>query len=107
MGWIKNMLTSSLAFYIVQFFLSLNHRLLVLILGKAGFDLRVVKFFLNYLVDRKTKYFWNNFSSSQFYVNVGVGQGSALSPILSALYLSPFLHILEKCLKNLDFIFCQ
>jgi len=31
-----------------------------------------------------------------------VGQGSALSPILSALYLSPFLHILEKCLKNLN-----
>ena len=31
-----------------------------------------------------------------------MGQGSALSPILSALYLSLFLHILEKCLKNLD-----
>ena len=25
-----------------------------------------------------------------------------LFPILSTLYLSPFLHILEKCLKNLD-----
>ena len=32
---------------------------------------------------------------------MGVGQGSALSPILSALYLSPFLYILEKYLKNL------
>jgi len=32
---------------------------------------------------------------------VGVGQGSALSPILSALYLSLFLHILENQLKNL------
>ena len=30
---------------------------------------------------------------------MGVGQGSALSPILSALYLSLFLHILEKHLK--------
>ena len=36
-----------------------------------------------------------------FDVNVGVGQGSALSPILSSLYLSSFLYILEKCLKNL------
>ena len=91
------MSTSFLAFDIAQFFLSLNYCLLALILGKAGFDLRVVKFFLNYLVDRKTKYFWNNFSSSQFDVNIGVGQGSALSPILSASYLSLFLHILEKC----------
>jgi len=32
---------------------------------------------------------------------MGIGQGSALSPILLALYLSLFLHILEKHLKNL------
>ena len=31
-----------------------------------------------------------------------MGQGLALSPILSALYLALFLHILEKHLKNLD-----
>ena len=39
--------------------------------------------------------------SPDFKVNVGVGQGSALSSILSALYLTPFVHILEKCLKIL------
>jgi len=99
------MLTSSLTFDIVQFFPSLNHYLLVLILGKAEFKSRVVNFFSNYLANRKTKYFWNNFSSSLFDVNVEVGQGSALSPILSVLYLSSFLHILEKCSKNLDLKF--
>jgi len=36
-----------------------------------------------------------------FDVNVRVGQGSALSPIRSTLYLSPFLYILENWLKNL------
>jgi len=36
-----------------------------------------------------------------FDVNVGVGQGSALSPILSSLYLTLFLYILENQLKNL------
>jgi len=30
-----------------------------------------------------------------------VGQELALSPILSALYISPVLHIFEKCLKSL------
>jgi len=50
--WIKNMSTSTLAFDITQFFPSLNHRLLALILGKAGFKSRVVNFFSNYLIDR-------------------------------------------------------
>ena len=100
--WIKNLLMSTLAFDIAQFFPSLNHRLLFLILGKAGFDPKVVQFFSYYLVDRKTSYFWNNFPSCLFDVNMGVGQESALFSILSALYLLLFLHILEKHLKNLD-----
>jgi len=100
-GWAKGKSTSSLAFDISQFFPSLNHRLLVLILEKAGLDLKVTAFFANYLVQRRTNYLWNNLSSPMFDVNVRVGQGSALSPILSTLYLSPLLYILENRLKNL------
>ena len=48
------------------------------------------------------KYLWNNFLSPLFEVNVGVGQGSVLSPILSSLYLSPLLFILENRLKILN-----
>ena len=66
-----------------------------------GFDFHVVQFFSNYLCERKTQYFWNNFSSPLFDINIKVGQESALSPILSVLYLLPFLHILENQLKNL------
>jgi len=104
MGWIRNIPTSILAFDISQFFPSLNHHLLTLMLGKASFDPRVIKFFSNYLIGRRTQYFWNSFSSPFFNVDIGVGQGSALSPILSALYLAPFLHILENCLKNLKIL---
>ena len=100
-GWVKNLSTSTLAFDITQFFPSLNHWLLTLIMKKAGFDNWIVSFFANYLVDRKTNYFWNNFMSPVFNVNVGVGQGSTLSSILSALYLLSFIYILENCLKNL------
>ena len=85
----------------MQFFPSLNHHLLPLILAKAGFDHKVSNFFRNYLIGRKTKYLWNNFSSPFCNVDVGVSQGLALSPILSALYLSPLFYILEKWLKNL------
>jgi len=37
-----------------------------------------------------------------FNVNVSVGQGSALSPILSALYLTPIIKIFKKRIKNLN-----
>ena len=90
-----------LAFDISQFFPSLNHRILVLILEKAGLNPKVMTFFANYLIQRSTKYLWNNLSSPMFNVNVGVGQGSALFPILSSLYLFPLLYILENRFKNL------
>jgi len=99
--WVKNLNTSTLAFDIAQFFPFLNHQFLVLILKKAGFDPCIAKFFSNYLIGRKINYFWNSFTLPSFDVNVGVGQRSALSPILSALYLLPFLHIIENHLKNL------
>ena len=102
LGWAKGRPTSTLAFNISQFFPSLNYCLLVLILEKAGFDPKVVSFFSNYLTQRCMKYLWNNFLSPLFEVNIGVGQGSALSPILSLLYLSPLLFILENRLKILN-----
>jgi len=79
----------------------LNHQLLSLILDKTSFDFKIFLFFQDYLVDRKTMYLWNSFSSSLFNVNISVRQSSALSPILSALCLSPIFHIFEKILKNL------
>jgi len=101
-SWVKNISTSILAFDIAQFSPSLNHCLLTHILQKAGLDIHIVNFFANYLIDRKTNYLWNNFSSPIFDINIGIGQRSALSLILSALYLSFFLYILENCLKNLN-----
>jgi len=92
---------SILAFNITQFFPLLNYWLFPLILAKASFDHKVLNFFKKYLVSKKTKYLWNSFSSPFYAVDVGVGQELALSPILSALYLSPIFYILENCLKNL------
>jgi len=76
--------------------------MLMLIIVKAGFNPRNSCFFSNYLIERKTKYLWNNFSSPFFNINVGVGQELALSPILSALYLLPVFYIFEERLKNLE-----
>ena len=103
-GWIKNKTTSILAFDISQFFPTLNHHILTLILEKAGLDSKVTVFFADYLVRRKTNYVWNNLSSPMHKVNVGVSHGSALSPILFALYLSSLLYILENQLKILNIL---
>ena len=99
--WAKGKSISTLAFDISQFFLFLNHNLLTTVLSKVGLEPKVSRFFADYLVQRKTNYVWNNLQFPEFEVNVSVGQGSALSPILSALYLTPFLYILEKRLKIL------
>ena len=95
----------TLVFNIAQFFLSLNYQLLPHIMDKAGLDCKVSTFFKDYLVGKKRKYLWNNFLSPFCSINVGVGQGSALSPILSAFYLSPIFHIFEKHLKILKYLF--
>jgi len=55
-GWVKNSTTSTLVFDIAQFFPSLNHYFLICILQKAVLDSRVVNFFTDYLVSRKTNY---------------------------------------------------
>jgi len=90
---------STLTFDITQFFSSLNHQLLPFILDKASLNHKISMFFKNYLVGRKTKYLWNDFVFPSFNINVGVGQESALSLILSAFYLSPIFLSLENYLK--------
>ena len=70
-------------------------------MDKAGFDSKVSLFFPNYLVGRKTHYLWNSFIFPSLNADVGVGQGSVLSSILSALFISPIFHIFDKRAKNL------
>ncbi|KAJ3558029.1 hypothetical protein NP233_g11592 [Leucocoprinus birnbaumii] len=77
-GWAKGLKTSVIAFDIAQFFPSLNHEMLLGILAKG------------------TRYLWNSFSSDLRLTDVGMGQGSALSPVLSALYLAPVIQLFER-----------
>jgi len=100
-GWMKECHTSIIAFDIAQFFPSLNHDFLSLCLAKAGLNANVLKFFINYHSNRSTTYTWNNFTSQKFATSVGIGQGSALSPILSAIYLALIIKTFKKRIKNL------
>jgi len=84
-----------MAFDIAQFFPSLNHSMLTAILQHSGFADCLASFFSDYLVGRSTQYSWNFFFSNACDADVGMRQGSALSPIFSVLYIAPFLHLFE------------
>jgi hypothetical protein len=95
-GWAHKKATSVLAFDIAQFFPSLNHNVLSEIIKHFGFSSKVVSFFSDYLTKRKRKYTIKGEISPFYDSDVGVGQGSVLSPILSALYIAPVFHLLDK-----------
>ncbi|PPQ94129.1 hypothetical protein CVT25_007914 [Psilocybe cyanescens] len=94
-GWAKGLKTSVIAFDVTQFYPSLNHEVLMAILRKLGFSDNVVKFFSHYLVGHSTQYAWGDFISDLRQADVGVGQGSALSPVLSAFYLTLIMRLFE------------
>jgi len=100
-GWLKQCHTSIIAFDITQFFPSLNYHFLSIYLKKAGLSTNIREFFNSYYSGRSISYLWNSFLSPMFDTNVGVGQGSALSPILSAIYLLPIIKTFKKRIKNL------
>lgn len=95
-GWAKGLVTSVVAFDIAQFSPSINHSVLLEVIACSGFPPCVGNFFCAYLVGRVMTYKWDNFTSGTFPSDVGVGQGSALSPVLSALCLAPVLKLFGR-----------
>jgi retron-type reverse transcriptase len=94
-GWHAKFKTSMVTFDLAQFFPSINHDVLLSILDKQGLAPEVVAFFRSYLVNQFTCYTQDNDLSLEFPSSIGVGQGSALFPILSALCLTPLLKEFE------------
>jgi len=94
-GWAKKLKTSVVAFDIAQFFPSLNHDILMVVIQKAGFPLVLGNFFHSYLTGQKTMYKWDNSVSGLFATDIGVGQDSGLSPVLSGLYIGLVLKLLS------------
>ncbi|TFY73624.1 hypothetical protein EWM64_g10388, partial [Hericium alpestre] len=96
----KGLHTSCLAVDIAQFYPSVPHELLSRVLERQGFAPEYVAFFRAYLTDRVTQFRWNNNLSDPCPADVGVGQGSALSPVLANLCIAPILHIFSTSLPR-------
>lgn len=91
-AWGQGLSTSALLLDVSQFFPSINHTMLTAILRRQGFNHALCDFFTEYLVGRITTFRYNGTDFTPCDFNVGLGQGSALSPILSGLYIAPALH---------------
>jgi len=100
-GWLKQCHTSVIAFDVAQFFPSLNHSFLAKYLSKAGLNANIINFFNSYHANCTTTYTWNGFSSPSFNTNISIGQGSALSPIISTMYMAPIIKTFKKRINNL------
>ena len=95
-GWAKGQVTAVVAFDIAQFFPSISHPVLLAVMRKMGFPPELVTFFESYLQGRRTRFVWGPEESEWFPSSVGVGQGSAASPILSALMVAPVLFLFDE-----------
>ena len=90
-GWAKGLKRSVVAFNLAQYFPSLQHGVTITLLKCMGFTTRVCNFFVDYLVEHSMQYIWEGNLFLLFETSMGVEQGPALSPILSAFYLVPVL----------------
>lgn len=80
--------TSVCAIDVAQFFPSLDHHAVSLVLTKLGFPVTLVNLITSYFTGRKTVYRWDSATSQPYNFSMGTPQGDCLSPIISALFLS-------------------
>ena len=93
-----------MAFDLAQYFPSLNHNALTLVLDQMGFADSVVKFFSNYLVGRFTRFFWDAKLSDPVPCDVGVGQAPLL--VLLPRHAQPHLGTKLPLTSSCTLIFC-
>ena len=92
--------STCLAMDIAQFFPSVNHQLLVAVLRRLGFNPSLCKLVESYLAGRTTQFRWSDKLSEPVGCAVGVGQGSCLSPLFSALAILPALFLISRLLPT-------
>ena len=63
--------------------------------------MKISLFFSDYLIDRKTQYSWNEFTSLFFATDIDIGQVLVLSLILFAFFIALIFYIFEKRIQNL------
>ncbi|KAJ1299407.1 hypothetical protein OPQ81_011087 [Rhizoctonia solani] len=91
-AWSQGKFASLLTLDISGYFNNVNHSRLNFTLRRLGFSDCICNWLASYFSDRTAQFRINNHVSSHFPIsNVGIPQGSPLSPVLSSLYSLPVL----------------
>ena len=83
-------------FDIQGFFDNLNVDRLISIMTNLGFPPAICAWTHSFLTDRRVRLTFNSFTSDATTISHGTPQGSPLSPILSTIYTSPLLKLVNK-----------
>ena len=83
-------------FDVKGFFDFVNHGRMIGILDSLGFGPEIVEWAHAFLANRKIRLKFNTITSDERVQEVGVPQGSPLSPVLSILYTSGLLHKMKS-----------
>ena len=87
---------SVILFDISGFFDNINIDRIVHIFINLGFDPRLCAWVRSFLSDRQVRLSFNGFKTDPITLDHGTPQGSPLSPILSALFTSPLLKLINR-----------
>ena len=100
-GWWKKLVTTMIGFDIAQFFPSINHDLLITICSCCGFSPTFTNWLHAYFLPCSSSFcFGNAFSPPFTCPQVGVGQGSALSPTFSGITATPLMYTLHNYFRS-------
>ena len=89
--------TAALILFDIQgFFDNINVDRLISIMTNLGFPSAICAWTHSFLTDRHVRLTFNGFTSEATTISHGTPQGSPLSPILSAIYTSPLLKLVNR-----------
>jgi hypothetical protein len=86
---------ASLLFDIQGFFDNVNHGRLMALIESLGFAPKIYRWAASFLKDRVVQLQFNGFTSEDIELEMGMPQGSPVSPVLLIIYASPLLHLVK------------
>jgi hypothetical protein len=95
-AWKHSQVVSVLAIDISRFFDNVNHKRLVRIVYEMGFPLPIVRWVSSFISNRKAAIRLDSDLSQPRPIEVGIPQGSPISPVLSVIYAAEVITLLKE-----------